>query len=221
MNTLRLYLQLLALSWFMASAGFAENTEASEVELRAAGLTPISVPGFDSFWLKPGTNLQAFDAVQLAPLTVRFSASWLRRYNRDQRSLADRLDETDLAPIVDDLIEDFDRGFAGKLTRTGDGDQRGLRIQAELIDVVIRYPDLPSAGRKEVLVQNAGEATLILRFNNAESGELLGWARDRRQSSADYRPFRRATRAFNRFEFSRLFGSWARQLEPRLAASSN
>ncbi len=218
MNSLGRCLKLFALSWFMASAGLAESTEVSEAELRAAGLMPIAVKGFDSFWVETETTLRAFDTVQVAPITVRFSESWLRRYNRDQRSLADRLKNADLAPIVDDLVEEFDRGFAGELARVPDSGQRGLRIQPELIEVVIRYPDLPSAGRKEVLVQSAGEATLILRFTNAETGQLVGWARDRQQTSADYRPFRRATRAFNRFEFGRLFGSWARQLEPQLAA---
>lgn len=194
---------------------------AMAVELPSSeGMTARKVRGFDQFWLKSGVDFANYDRVRVQSPAVQWSESWLSRYNREHLAMKGRLTEADLIGVRDDLQAEFDQAFPQALVSSGlqigtEPSRSQLLIEAELIKVRIRYPDLPAPSRTEVLVENAGEATLLLRFRDGQSGELLGWALDRRETR-DYQQFRRATQAFNRVEFHDLFQRWGRSLGKQL-----
>ena len=185
------------------------------------GYRALEVRGYEQFWVLPGVKLGAYARIQVTPVTVQFSDRWMRRYNRDQRHLARRLEPTDLEALGADLASEFDQAFPQELTdaglqTAGENGAGHLRIEPRLIDVRIKHPDLPTPGRSDVLVESAGQATLILHFRDSQTQRELGWALERRETR-DNQHFRRANRVFNRVEFRHLFQSWGQDFARHLS----
>jgi len=59
-----------------------------------------------------------------------------------------------------------------------------LRLTPLLVNVYVNAPDKPTAGRTDTYTVQAGEATAALEIRDAETGQLLGRAIDRRYTSS-------------------------------------
>ena len=87
-----------------------------------------------------------------------------------------------------------------------------LRVHAALIDLVVRVPTRPTAGRSDQFVTEFGEVTLAVELRASQSGDILARAVDRQVlrpiGASTSRP-RRATSTGARAEVRRTFRRWA------------
>jgi len=178
------------------------------------GLVKTKIRGFDQAWFVADADLGRYESVSIAPVQISYRQDWKRR-NRTHRGLnGRRMDQQDVDRITAAMTEEFDQVFPAAVVKGGlelapHRGPRVLQLRPTVADFWLNHPDLPAATHTEVLVDHAGEATLILELFDAESGSLIGWASDRRETH-DSRHFRRATRVYNRSEFRRLFQRWGR-----------
>ena len=91
-----------------------------------------------------------------------------------------------------------------------------LRVTASLVDLVVSVPT-ETAGRQDVYTRSYGLVSLILELRDAESGEILVRAGDRRDPTrnTDVR-LAQVNPVYVRADLTRLFGYWANLLRERL-----
>lgn len=178
------------------------------------GLVETKVRGLDEAWLRSDVDFSSYGLISVEPVQINYSDNWKRSYRNRSGRAGRHIDAADLDKVVARMAEEFDRAFPQALANRGvtlaTQDQPAqLLLRPKLIKFWLNHPDVPAPTRTEVLVDHAGEATLVLELLNARSGELIGWVRDRRETRNNQR-FRRATRIYNRTEFRQLFQTWAR-----------
>jgi len=83
-----------------------------------------------------------------------------------------------------------------------------LRLTPLLVDVYVNAPDKPTAARTDTYTVRAGEAAVALEIRDAETGQLLGRAIDRRYTSSQGDLLTLTNRVTNRADFERLLKRW-------------
>lgn len=203
---------LLVLLTIMLTACSSTRPQAENTE----GLAPVESAPYRWAWVQPGADLSRYQRVVLAEPEVRFRDNWQRDYNRSQRDLVARLDDTDVAEIRARLIVATRQAFEKELTeaeidvvtRAGPG---VLVAEIELQDVDIHAPDLLTPGLREVYVESAGEMTLSLTLRDGASGDVLYRAIERREDPRMAWP-QRQTAVENYAAALRILGAWGHAL---------
>lgn len=147
------------------------------------GLVPIEVAGLKNAWAKPDIDLAGYSRMRLAPVEVQFRAtrpgagSPMRRSQEREFPLS----PANQQKLVDTVTEIFREELAKsrRLSLTEDTGADVLLVRTSLIDIVSRVPP-EGPGREDFYLDEVGEATLVVEIQDAESGELLARAVDRR-----------------------------------------
>src|SRR6185295_9936413 len=121
------------------------------------------------------------------PAAVEFRADWMRNMN-DARETSQRLGSKDALEIANDARTWIGEALTEKFAANGyqvvsAPEPNTLRLSARISDLYINAPDRFSPGRRTVLTNDAGTATLILEARDAQTNVLIITLSDRRTAS--------------------------------------
>ena len=172
-------------------------------------------------YVKPGADFSAYDQVMILDCFVAFKKDWQKDYNRDKRSLSDRVTDKDMERMRNDMAEAFREVFVEELTENDgyelvDEPAGGvLLIRPAIIDLEASAPDTRSAGRSYTFVDSAGAASLYIELYDSVSGEILARAIDRK-ADRGHGMMEWSTQASNRADAKRILRTWAGWLRERM-----
>jgi hypothetical protein len=177
------------------------------------GLVKIEAKRVQAAYLLPGAEFQSYNKVIIDPPRVEFRKNWQRDINRRPTRLSGRLNATDVENIRSAFADGFEEILAAGFAKAGwevgvaDGPDV-LRLTPLLVNVYVNAPDKPTAGRTYTYTVQAGEATVALEIRDAETGQLLGRAVDRRYTVDRGNLMLLTNRVTNRADFERLLKRW-------------
>lgn len=187
------------------------------------GLHLMDNRDLDQVYLKPGTELSAYTAVQLRPCTVAFRDGWQRDQNSSRYIGRSRVTEKDMEVIKERLAEACDKYFLEALgedpaykivSDSGEGESV-LDIRPSIIDLDITAPDLNDVGMTTTYTTSSGEMTLFLEAYDGTTGEILARVVDRKEDRDDmYLEW--TNRATNMRDANRFLRSWTDDLREAL-----
>jgi hypothetical protein len=187
------------------------------------GLVQVEARKVQTAYLLPGADFRDYTKVIIDPPVVEFRKNWPRSLNRSIASPSRQLSPSDVEAIRTAFAEGFQQILAAGFAKGGweVGVAEGpdvLRVTPVLLNVYINAPDTMSAGRSTTYAVEAGEATLALEVRDAETGQLMGRAVDRRRAGRrDSIPMVR-NRVTNRADFEQLLKAWTTVLVEGLGA---
>ena len=138
---------------------------------------------------------------------------WIIGGNSSMSAPGARLTSRDVENIRTAFADGFEEILAAGLAKAGwdVGVTNGpdvLRLTPLLVDVYVNAPDKPTAARTDTYTVRAGEAAVALEIRDAETGQLLGRAIDRRYTSSHGDLLTLTNRVTNRADFERLLKRW-------------
>jgi hypothetical protein len=141
------------------------------------------VEGLAYVWAEPGVNLSQYKRVNLVEPSVAFKQNWRRDYNKNATSLSNKIKSSDIKRIQKNVAELFVDVFtkeleAGGYTLTTDNAEDVLIVKADILDLDINAPDIPSSGRMDTAVASAGSMSLFMELFDSETNDLLAKALD-------------------------------------------
>ena len=154
------------------------------------GMVPVRDSGLKEAWLKPDIDLSRYEQMLLLPVEVQFRAvrpAALSAVGRSQ----DRefpLSPADQQRLVDTVTGVFREELAKSrhLALVTESGPDVLLVRTSLLDIVSKVPP-EEPGRSEIYLDEVGAATLVLELQDAQSGETLARAVDRRAADpVDY-----------------------------------
>ena len=190
------------------------NTASAEItDSDIGGLKLVSDDNKVQIYTRTGTDLSKYTSFYLKSVTVAFDQDWLKDYNRERKSLSERLDEKDLTSIASQFDKAFQKTLsntlenAGKAKLVGSAMDNALTVEAAIVNLHVNAPDKPSASRKTSLVRQAGEAELHTKMYDA-SGTLVVAIVDSKETREHFDLFE-TNRVRNQYEFSAVYRQWA------------
>ena len=168
-----------------------------------------------TIYLKPDVNFNDYQSIYIEDVSITFKENWLRNFNRDRKSLSNKLNDKDIDTIKKRFSSQFMKSFSKKLTdSTGysivnNKEQGTLLLKPSIIDMEITGPDKKGTSVSVIMVRSAGKATLSLEVYDANTGALLGTMVNKRKTR-EYHDLRRANQIFNKTEFISIFNHWAK-----------
>jgi hypothetical protein len=146
---------------------------AADLATTEEGLAPIKVTGLDHVYARPGINLSAYDKVMLDPVEVSFAKSGKPDRTGGPITAAEKQEiRSLLAKIFKDQLEK-------ELTGVHDyavvnyPDVDVLRIRAEIRDLYINAPAVPSSGPSRPYAISVAEMRLVAELRDAPTGALI------------------------------------------------
>lgn len=150
----------------------------------AEGLVLVpKVEGLAYVWAEPGVDLSQYKRINLVEPSVAFKKNWRRNYNRNAVDLASKIKTSDITRIQKGVAELFMDVFtkeleAGGYTLTTEKAEDVLTVKADILDLDINAPDIPSSGAMATAVTSAGSMSLIMELFDSETDDLLAKAMD-------------------------------------------
>jgi len=178
---------LTILSLIVLFAAPVTNIAADESQIpqtTAEGLVLVpKVEGLAYVWAEPGADLSQYERVNLVEPSVAFKSGWRRNYNRNAIDLASKIKTSDIKRIQKGVAELFMDVFtkeleAGGYTLTTEKAEDVLTVKANILDLNINAPDIPSASGMATAVTSAGSMSLIMELFDSETDDLLAKAMD-------------------------------------------
>lgn len=200
------------------SAMVNANADADNPQLDDEGLAPVTIKGLDHVYASPGANLSHYQRVMLDPVEVSFSKNWkpdrtggpvtapqkqsikngLAKLFREE--LKKQLQGSGGYPVVDTVGEDV------------------LRIRAEIRDLYINAPSVPSSGPSRVYALSVGEMRLVAELRDSATGALIARVVDYKKDP-DAPWLHLTTQVDNVAAASRAIADWAQILRKQLDAA--
>ncbi|KRA80561.1 DUF3313 family protein [Altererythrobacter sp. Root672] len=176
------------------------------------GLLEVKAKKMDKVYLLPNADFRTYTKVMIDPTEVSFKKNWQRDQNRDRLDLANRVDDSDARRIIDAAQKGFDKYFAEAYTKAGFQVVQApgpdvLHLSTAIINLDVTAPDVSMSAGSRTFSRDAGEATLVLEAKDSVSGQVLGRAVDRQESS-DMGPYLRNS-VTNSAAFEEVFKKWA------------
>jgi hypothetical protein len=198
----------MALAAVLVAPAFAAD-EASTWD----GLQKVKSKRVDTAYLLPGADFRGYNKVLLDPIQVAFTKNWQRDINRSSPGARQRVSTEDADRIRQEMSEGFRETLVKSFQKVGyevvtEAGPDVLRLTPVLVDVYVNAPDTIQSGRSYNYTIEAGEATMALEVRDAETGQLLGRAVDKRRTGQTG-TFMWTTSVSNRAEFQRVFDKWA------------
>jgi len=184
------------------------------------GMELIKDTKYTTIYADPGADLGIYNQVWLQDASVAFKKNWLRDQNRHRRSNTNRVRDSDVERIKQDVATLFREVFTAELI---DGnyklvEQAGedvLIIRPAIVDLDVIAPDLMTAQRTSTYSESAGEMTLELELYDSLTNDKIVTARDRKRDyQRGYVEWR--TSVNNRATAKRMMSSWARAFKEQL-----
>ena len=193
-----------------------------EAEVTVEGLVRVDNAVVPVSYVKPDMDLTPYTRFMLDPVEVAYQKDPgnTRRSGEGAGSgnfaLTPSQMETLKSIFQEAVVEALTEDDGYELTTEPGPDV--LRITAGLIDLVVAVPT-QQFGRQNTFTRSYGLVSLILELRDAESGEILARAADRRDPTRDTSmQLAQVTPGFVRADVRRLFNHWADLLRERLDA---
>ena len=178
-----------------------------------------------AIFAQPNVDWASYDSILLESATVAFRKNWMRDQNRNRRSLSERVSTSDMERIKTDLAELFDEVFVDELSQDGAwklvdaAGPRVLRIRPQIVDLDVYAPAVRSSSNQRSYTDSSGRMTLKLELYDAETGDLIAAASDRRESP--YRGYMQwTTSVSNKGDARQILKEWAGALNERLKSAT-
>ncbi|MBT2135650.1 DUF3313 family protein [Croceibacterium sp. LX-88] len=176
------------------------------------GLLEVKAKKMDKVYLLPNADFRTYTKVMIDPTEVSFKKNWQRDQNRDRLDLSNRVSDADARRILDEAQKGFDKYFAEAYTKAGFQVVQApgpdvLHLSTAIINLDVTAPDVSTSARSRSFSRDAGEATLVLEVKDSVSGQVLGRAVDR-QDTSDMGPYIRNS-VTNAAAFEEVFKKWA------------
>ncbi|MEE9141476.1 MAG: DUF3313 family protein [Gammaproteobacteria bacterium] len=158
-------------------------------EVSYDGLHKVKKTRVDGAWVKPDADFASYSKIIIEKIAFSYKRqprSGHTRYSGSRRSDAN-------FELYQDQSErftgDLEKAFAEALSNSGyqiveDPGPDVMRLEAEMLDVIIKVPTDPAVGRERIYVRSFGEATLVTQLHDSESGEILARVVDRQSADA-------------------------------------
>lgn len=190
-------------------------------EISFDGLHRVDKSVMDEAYVKPDINLSAYHRILIDPVEVSYKRKPMQYQGRRASTgtgnfaLTERQME-ELKSIFDEaFVQAMSDGETWEVVESAGPDS--LRVQAELVDLVVKVPTRPSTGREDYFVSELGEVTLVLELRDSQAGEILARGVDRQIiGRASAGRVYRATSVSARADVRSLFDAWAKLLRLRL-----
>ena len=197
-----------ALAAFVAVAEAKDDSDVSY-----DGLVRVEDSKVDEAYVEPGLDLSEYTSILIEPVTVTY-----RRTPRQSSSMSRGSSRSANFALSDNQMDEFTQMFQDEFVAAmSEADDWQivdaaapdvLRVHAALIDLVVRVPTRPTAGRSDQFVTEFGEVTLAVELRDSQPGDILARAVDRqvlRPIGASTSQPRRATSTGARAEVRRTF----------------
>ena len=184
------------------------------------GMELIKDTKYSTIYADPGVDLSIYKQILLEDASVAFKKNWLRDQNRHRRSNINRVQESDVERIKQDVATLFREVFTTELVDGGYElvEQAGedvLVVKPAIVDLDVIAPDLRTAARTNTFSESAGEMTLVLELYDSLTNDKIVTARDRKRDfQRGYVEWR--TSVSNRATAKRMMSSWARAFREQL-----
>jgi hypothetical protein len=204
----------------LALAGIAGAAHASDAPaLTDDGLEPIKVRNIDKAYKRPDASLKGYERILIRPVTVAFSKSW------DARNYGGPfgLKPGDVEELRSSLAKLANETFARVLARGGypvaqSSGAGVLEVEAQIVDLFVNAPDVPTAGLERTYVLSFGEMRLLVTLRDSVTGTILYRASDFYRD-AETGHLEWANRVWNNTQAKLALAQWARLLKKALDAA--
>jgi hypothetical protein len=170
----------------MATLDPIEIDTGPEARATADGLYPVKKPRFERAWLDPGADFSHYTAVMLEPVTIAYERTPRKGPYHGLSSANFALSDSQLQELQRSFHDEFAQRIAktDAFVSTASPGPAVLRIDAAIIDLVVKAPTEPMNARDRVYTTSTGEMTLVLEVRDSLSGRVLARAEDRREVRA-------------------------------------
>jgi hypothetical protein len=191
-----------------------------EAERSFDGLYPFENTIADRAWARADLDLSGYTKIKVEGAGIQFRPTSAAA---NSRIAVVRANETDFPinekdrerlrqTVADAFVKELEKLQRYELTEETGPDV--LIVRGALLDVVSNVPKTVSA-RTDIYLESVGEATLLLKLIDSESGAVLLRAVDRRSAERQSMAFA-SNSVSNCLEVKRLAQFWARLLRERL-----
>ena len=176
-------------------------------------------------YMKPGATWTQYSKVAILDCFVDFDKNWQRDYNSSQISSSNRVSESDMNRIKNDVASEFKKVFTKQLQAKGGYqvvDAAGpdvLIVRPAIINVRVTAPDLMTAGISRTVVRSAGSATLYLELWDSATNTILARAMDAKADPGFAGRGQTADRVTNTMAADDILRGWADRLRKYLDAA--
>jgi len=181
------------------------------------GLYPVDNSGLAWAEAKEDADVASYTAFMLGPVQVA--------YQKEPRSGAAAEAEGNYA-LEPDQMEMLQETFRDEivLALTHDGayelveapGPEVMRLDAYLIDLIVRFDRESAAGRDRAFTSSYGEVTMYLEMHDSESGEILARVAERRDPTRSSYQLVEVQPTFVRSDVMSMFRDWAGALREAL-----
>jgi hypothetical protein len=149
------------------------DQSATDLAATDEGLAPVKVIGLDHVYARAGINLSAYNKVMLDPVEVSFSKSGRPDRAGGPISAGEKQEiRSQLGKVFkEELEKELTRSNGYALVNHPDADV--LRIRAEIRDLYISAPAIPSSGPSRPYAVSVAEMRLVAELRDAATGALL------------------------------------------------
>jgi hypothetical protein len=146
---------------------------AADLATTDEGLVPVKVVGLDHVYARPGINLSGYTKVMLDPVEVSFAKSGKPDRTGGPITAAEKQEiRSLLGKIFKDQLEKELAGEHGYAV-VNYPDVDVLRIRAEIRDLYINAPAVPSSGPSRPYAISVAEMRLVAELRDAPTGALI------------------------------------------------
>jgi hypothetical protein len=210
---------LVALTSACASAPAAPPSISPTAERSLDGLYRVDNSILRYAEVRQDLDLSAYDAFMLGPVEVTYQKDpGVRAGATGDANFA--LTERQMTTLKEVYLEEITRALTeddGYELVTTPG-PNVLRLDAYLLDLVVRVDAEATVGRSRAFTSSYGEVSMILELHDSQSGQALARVADRRDPTRNPNGMVEISRTFVRSDVTRMFRNWADTLRERLDA---
>jgi hypothetical protein len=200
------------------SATVNANADADKPQLDDEGLAPVTIKGLDHVYARPGANLSHYQRVMLDPVEVSFSKNWKPdRTGGPVTAVQKQSIKNGLAKLFREELKKQLQGSGGYPVVDTVGEDV-LRIRAEIRDLYINAPSVPSSGPSRVYALSVGEMRLVAELRDSGTGALIARVVDYKKDP-DAPWLHLTTQVDNVAAARRAIADWAQILRKQLDAA--
>jgi hypothetical protein len=176
-------------------------------------------------YMKPGATWSQYTKVTLLDCFVEFDKNWQRDYNSSQSSPSNRVSESDMNRIKNDVAAEFKKVFTKELQANGGYpivDTAGpdvLIVRPAIVNLRVTAPDLMTPGISRTVVRSAGSATIYVELWDSASNTILARAMDAQADPGFAGRGHAADRVTNTMAADDILKGWATRLRKYLDAA--
>jgi hypothetical protein len=205
----------LALATSITFAAQEQLAKGDEPEVSYDGLLRLEKSAMDEAYIKPDIDLSGYSRIMIDPVPVSYkrkpsppAASMRASGSRSNFALTDQQMEKLSELFQETFAEAMARNQGWEVVESPGPDV--LRVEAELIDLVIKVPTRTTTGTSHFFLTEIGEVTLVAEIRDSESREILGRVVDRsliKPAGTGYLTYTNVVSAWA--DVRRLFDIWA------------